>query len=84
MAATISPRKKALFSLILLAFFWLVVELACLGGLWALKRYKNLEYQKPTAVEDLSGKHRGILEAQIADTSSYMMFDPELGWTIRS
>ena len=83
MAETISTRKKALFSLILLAFLWLVVELACLGGLWALKRYKNLEYQQPALVEDLSGKHRGILAAQIADTSSYMMFDPELGWTIR-
>ena len=83
MAATLSTRKKAVFSLVLLAFFWLVVELACLGGLWALKRYKNLEYQQPTVVEDLSGKHKGILAAQIADTSSYMMFDPELGWTIR-
>ena len=83
MAATLSTRKKAVFSLILLAFFWLAVELACLGGLWALKRYKHLEYQQPTVVEDLSGKHKGILAAQIADTSSYMMFDPELGWTIR-
>lgn len=84
MAATLSTRKKAVFSLVLLVFFWLVVELVCLGGLWALKRYKNLEYQQPTRVEDLSGKHKGILAAQIADTSSYMMFDPELGWTIRA
>lgn len=78
----LSTRKKALFSLILLGVLWLVVELACLGGLWALKRYKNLEYQ-PTLVEDLNDKHKGILAAQIADTSSYMMFDPDLGWTIR-
>lgn len=83
MAQTPSTRKKILFSLILLAFFWLVAELACLGGLWALRRYKNLEYQEPTLVEDLNDKHRGILAAQIADTSSYMMFDPDLGWTIR-
>ncbi|HEV2854379.1 MAG TPA: hypothetical protein VHC97_16415 [Thermoanaerobaculia bacterium] len=82
MAAMLSTRKKVLFSLVLLAFLWLVVELACLGGLWALKRYKNLEYQ-PTLVEDLNDKHKGILAAQIADTSSYMMFDPDLGWTIR-
>lgn len=83
MAETPSARKKVLFSLILLAFFWLAVELVCLGGLWALKRYKHLEYQQPTRVEDLTDKHRGILAAQIADTSSYMMFDPDLGWTIR-
>jgi hypothetical protein len=83
MAETLSTRKKVLFSLVLLAFLWLVVELACLGGLWALKRYKNLEYQRTDQVEDLNDKHKGILAAQIADTSSYMMFDPDLGWSIR-
>ncbi len=80
--AQISTRKKIVFSLVLLAFLWAVVELACLGGLWALKRYKQLEYQ-PQVVEDLNDKHKGILAAQIADTSSYMVFDPDLGWTIR-
>ncbi len=34
-------------------------------------------------VEDLNDKHKGILAAQIADTSSYMVFDPDLGWSIR-
>jgi hypothetical protein len=82
MASHLSTRKKLVFSLVLLAFLWLVVELACLGGLWAFKRYKNLEYQ-PTLVEDLNDKHKGILAAQIADTSSYLVFDPDLGWTIR-
>jgi len=80
--AQFSTGKKIVFSLVLLAFLWGVVELACLGGLWALKRYKNLEYQ-PQAIEDLNDKHKGILAAQIADTSSYMVFDPDLGWTIR-
>jgi len=82
MPAPLSTRKKIVFSLLLLAFLWLIVELICLGGLWALKRYKNLEYQ-PKLVEDLNDKHKGILAAQIADTSSYLVFDPELGWTIR-
>jgi hypothetical protein len=81
-ASPLSIRKKLAFSLVLLAFLWLLVELACLGGLWALKRYKNLEYQ-PQLVEDLNNKHKGILAAQIADTSSYLVFDPDLGWTIR-
>lgn len=80
--AEFSTGKKIAFSLVLLLFLWGVAELACLGGLWALKRYKNLEYQ-PKVVDDLSDKHKGILAAQIADTSSYMVFDPELGWTIR-
>jgi hypothetical protein len=80
--AALSTGKKIAFSLVLLAFLWAVAELACLVGLWALKRYKNLEYQ-PKVVEDLTDKHKGILAAQIADTSSYMVFDPDLGWTIR-
>jgi hypothetical protein len=80
--AELSTRKKIAFSLVLLAFLWAVAELACLVGLWYLKRYKNVEYQ-PKVVEDLNDKHKGILAAQIADTSSYMVFDPELGWTIR-
>ena len=75
-------RKKIAFSLILIAFLWVVIELSCLAALWALKRYKHLEYQ-PQVVEDLNDKHKGILAAQIADTSSYMVFDAELGWTIR-
>ena len=83
MPAQLPTRKKIVYSLLLLAFLWLVVELICLGGLWALRRYKNLEYQ-PKLVEDLSDKHKGILAAQIADTSSYLIFDAELGWTIRS
>jgi hypothetical protein len=82
MAARFSTRKKVLFSLVLLAFLWLVVELACLGGLWAFKRYKNLEYQ-PKIVEELADKHKDILAAQIGDTSSYLVFDADLGWTIR-
>jgi hypothetical protein len=80
--AEFSTRKKIAFSLVLLAFLWGMAELACLVGLWALKRYKNVEYQ-PKVVEDLTDKHKGILAAQIADTSSYMVFDRELGWTIR-
>lgn len=80
--AQISTRKKIAYSLVLLAFLWGLVELACLGGLWALRRYKNLEYQ-PKVVDELNDKHKGILAAQIADTSSYMVFDADLGWTIR-
>jgi len=78
----ISSRKKIAFSLILIAFLWVVIELACLAALGYLKKYKHLEYQ-PRVIEDLNDKHKGILAAQIADTSSYMVFDPELGWTIR-
>lgn len=79
---TLSSRKKLAFSLLLLAFLWVLVELVCLGGLWALKRYKSMEYQ-PALLDLLRQKHRELLAAQLADPASYMMFDPELGWTIR-
>ncbi|HEV2844306.1 MAG TPA: hypothetical protein VG477_05630 [Thermoanaerobaculia bacterium] len=80
--AQFSTRKKIAFSLVLLAFLWGMVELACLGGLWALKRYKNVEYQ-PSLIADLSNKHKGLLAAHLADAKSYLIFDPDLGWTIR-
>ena len=82
MAEPFSTRKRVAYSLVLLLVLWGFVELACWGGLWALRRYKNLEYQ-PQVVEDLNDKHKGILAAQIADSSSYMVFDAELGWTVR-
>ncbi|HVG06687.1 MAG TPA: SGNH/GDSL hydrolase family protein [Thermoanaerobaculia bacterium] len=75
-------RKKLVFSLILLGFVWILVELACWVGLWALDRYKGIEYT-PALVRTLSDKHRGILQAHIGESGSYVLFDPELGWTIR-
>jgi hypothetical protein len=80
--ATLSPTKKIVFSLVLLALLWLVVELICLGGLWYLKRYKNVVYQ-PVLMDELSFKHQAVLGIQLDSAVSYVMFDPELGWTIR-
>jgi hypothetical protein len=82
MTAPLSTRKKLVFSLVLAAFLWLLVELVCLGGLWALRRYRNLEYQ-PKLVEDLTRKHKGILKSQLGDRASYVVFDADLGWSIR-
>ncbi|MFL6198092.1 MAG: SGNH/GDSL hydrolase family protein [Thermoanaerobaculia bacterium] len=79
---TLSKRKRLAFSLVLLALFWLAAELICLGGLWAFKRYRNVEYQ-PALLADLRQTIRGTLTLQLAATSSYLMFDPDLGWTIR-
>lgn len=78
----LSVRKKLVFSLVLLGFVWLLVELACWVGLWALERYKGVEYT-PALVRTLSDKHRGILQAHMGGSSSYVVVDPELGWTIR-
>ena len=78
----LSTRKKLAFSLVLLGFLWLLVELACWVGLWALERYKGVEYT-PALVRTLSDKHRGILQAHLGGSGSYVTFDPDLGWTIR-
>ncbi|HWM94927.1 MAG TPA: SGNH/GDSL hydrolase family protein [Thermoanaerobaculia bacterium] len=78
----LSARKKLAFSLVLVGLLWLLVELACWAGLWALEKYKGVEYT-PALVQTLSSKHRGILQAHIGGSSSYVVFDPELGWTIR-
>lgn len=78
----LSARKKIVFSLVLLLFLWLLIELACWVGLWALRKHKSVEYT-PALVQTLSDKHRGILKAHLGGSGSYVTFDPELGWTIR-
>jgi hypothetical protein len=80
--AQLSTRKRLAFSLVLLLFLWGLVELVCWGGLWAFRKYKNLEYT-PALVQTLNDKHRGILQAHLAGGSSYVDFDPVLGWTIK-
>ncbi|HKV07572.1 MAG TPA: SGNH/GDSL hydrolase family protein [Thermoanaerobaculia bacterium] len=78
----LTSRKKLAYTLVLLGFFWLLVELVCLGALWFLDRYKNVEY-KPALVQALSDKHRGALTAHLSGRPSYVTFDPVLGWTVR-
>lgn len=78
----LSTRKKLAFSAALLAFLWALTELACWGGLWALQRYKKLEY-RPDVLTDLEPKNRRTIESHLNDPATYMMFDADLGWTVR-
>jgi hypothetical protein len=80
-APALSGGKKLVFSLVLLALLWGLVELACLGGLWALARYKDLQYS-PALVRTLSEKHRGVLEGLLSGQPSYLVYSRTLGWTI--
>ena len=80
--ADLSPRKKLAFALVLLLAGWGLVELACWAGLVYLVRAKGLAY-RPALVRSLEAKHRGALENHLADASSYMVYDSELGWAIR-
>lgn len=73
--------KKAAFSLVLLGLLWGLVELACWGGLWALSRYKDLEYS-PELVRTLSERHRGVLDSFLSGQPSYLVYSRTLGWTI--
>src|SRR5258706_13365382 len=45
--ARLSPTKRLVFSLILLAILWLVGEVICFVGLWYVKRVKDVEDQAP-------------------------------------
>lgn len=75
-------RRRIVYFFILLAFFWTLIELTCLGALWYLGKHKGLEY-RPRLVRTLSGRHRGRLEAHLEDRASYLTIDPDLGWTVR-
>ena len=77
----LSGKKRIVFSLVLAGLLWGLLELACLGGLWALARYKDLEYS-PDLVDTLSERHRGVLEGLLAGEPSYLVYSRTLGWTI--
>ena len=76
-----SAAKPFIVLAVVAALSWGVVELICWGGLWALERYKDLEYA-PEEIRTLSDKHRGVLESYLGGEPSYMVFSPSLGWTI--
>jgi hypothetical protein len=77
----LSGRKKLVFSLVLAGLLWGLLEVACLGGLWALARYKDLEYS-PELVRTLSERHRDVLEGFLSGQPSYLVYSRALGWTI--
>jgi hypothetical protein len=77
-----SAAKKIGFTAVFLALLWGFAEFACWGGLWALARYKHLEYA-PKLVRTLSPKHRGILTSYLSGQPSYIIYSRTLGWTIR-
>jgi hypothetical protein len=79
--APVPAGKKLVFSLVLLGLLWGFVELACFVGLWALSRYKDLDYS-PELVRSLSERHRGVLEGYLAGEPTYLVFSRTLGWTI--
>jgi hypothetical protein len=64
-----------------LLYLWLLVELGSWVGLWALARFRDVEYQPGQAAE-LIDKHRAGLRGHLAGRDSYQVFDPELGWTV--
>ena len=70
----LTPAKKVGFSLVLLILFWGLTELACWAGLWALQRYKNLEY-KPAEITDLEPKNRASIEGHLSDPETYLVVD---------
>jgi hypothetical protein len=80
--APLPTGKRVLYSAVLLAVLWGFTELACGVGLWALQRYKGLEY-KPAAITDLEPKNRASIEGHLNEPDTYMVFDADLGWTVR-
>ena len=79
--AALSLRKKIAFSLVVLAALWFLTEAVCLAGLWALEKYKGIEYQ-PRLAWTLSAKNRRLLKQYLASRDGYMRMDADLGWTV--
>lgn len=79
--AALSLRKRIAFSLAVLAALWFLTEAVCLAGLWALEKYKGIEY-RPRLAWTLSAKNRRQLKQYLASRDGYMRMDADLGWTV--
>jgi hypothetical protein len=77
-----SAGRRALLALVYLAYVWALVELASWVGLWALHRYKGIDYV-PAQMGELIEKHRIWIERRLGGRGdSYMVADSELGWVV--
>ncbi|HEV8239738.1 MAG TPA: SGNH/GDSL hydrolase family protein [Thermoanaerobaculia bacterium] len=66
---------------VFLLYLWGLVELGSWVGLWALQRYKGIEYV-PAQLQTLITKHRVGIEGHLKQRRSYMVPDAELGWVV--
>lgn len=82
-ADTAAPRRRprAAVWAVFLLYVWGLVEIGSWAGLWALQRYKGVEYV-PAQLQTLIAKHRVGIEGHLAQRRSYMVPDPELGWVV--
>jgi len=75
--------KPIAFAAILVLVLWAVVELVCSAGLRYLAEEKGLEYA-PEAWAGLRFKHGRNIRALLAGAGTYVVHDPELGWTLQA
>jgi hypothetical protein len=78
------PRRRPrwLVAAAYVLYLWVLVELGSWAGLVALSRLKGVEYV-PRQRSTLITKHQLGIEGHLAGRrDSYMVTDPELGWTV--
>ncbi len=56
-------------------------EMFSCGGLYYLKRFKNINYE---AVDVISDRHKNIINTFLSQQTDYVIFSPTLGWTIKA
>ena len=72
--------KKIGHWIILVILIYSVIEFFSWGGLYYLKRFKNINYE---AVGVISDKHKNITNTFLSQQTNYVIFSTTLGWTIK-
>jgi hypothetical protein len=72
--------KKIGHWIILVILIYSVIEFFSWGGLYYLKRFKNINYE---AVGVISDKHKNIINTFLSQQTNYVIFSTTLGWTIK-
>jgi lysophospholipase L1-like esterase len=73
--------KRNLFRIITLLILWAFAEIASIGALSLLAKYKHVHYS-PVVTTKLLDKHVKAIEKLLAATPTYFGFSRKLGWTV--
>ena len=76
-------RRRRRFLPVMFVFMWGFAEVSTAYVLSIVGDRRPFSVALPIAKDELSPKHRAIIERIVKGESTYLAFDPTLGWTVK-
>ena len=78
----VTDMKKFIFSVLLILLAYSLIEISCFCGLILLKKFRGIEYRS-ILTTSLSQGDQQTLQSLITGKTTYLLYSPILGWTIK-